>query len=91
MSKALGLEGLMEWLCMTRRRGDGEEGGAVATGSRWPGGKRYQVMQRTPQDQKKRSSYAALACIFVDDLEWVAQASWQTFLINPRATYGSYQ
>lgn len=39
MIKALGLEGLMEWLGMTRRREDGEEGGAVATGSGWPGGK----------------------------------------------------
>lgn len=37
MIKTLGLEGLMEWLGMTRRE-DGEEGGAVATGSRWPGG-----------------------------------------------------
>lgn len=53
--------------------------------------KGYQVMQRTPQGQKRKSSYAALACIFVDDLEWVAQASWQTFPIKPRATHGSYR
>ena len=70
-----------------------EVGGVVVPGTRSPGGHRHKVMQSTPQDQHRRSSYAALACIFLDDLELGSSGSMANMpqhLDRPMGHVGEY-
>lgn len=45
-------------------------------------------MQNTPQDQHRRSSYAALACIFLDDLESGSSSSMANIPKDPDQPMG---